>query len=134
MDYPSFSILANTYDKLPVNVPIINLHTVAFYLWIGIPHEFNDDFSFVKLSKLISTTSSDEEDITEHADRIRCKPWIRVPSSVMDLTAGQHIYEVEMVNKFTNDPLRLYFNYIIQDDDPPKPYNYMNELRKFFDA
>ena len=134
MDYPSFNVVADTYDKLPVNAPIINLHTVAFYLWIGIPHELNNDFSFAKLSKIVSTSSRDEEDITNHADRVCSRPWIRVPSSVLDLSVGQHIYKLELVNKFTNDPVNLYFNYIIQDDDPPKPYNYMNELRKFLDV
>lgn len=134
MDYPSFSIFADTYDKLPLRAKVINLHEFEYYLWVGIPHPMSLQFSFVSLRKIISTTSSDSEDITDSSERISCRPWIRVLTSALDKTPGLHVYEIELVNKFTNDVAKLYFNYIVQDDDPPKPYNYMNELRKYLDV
>lgn len=52
--------------------------------------------------------------------------WIDIPVDCLNLDTGYHQYLVEFINNVTADTLYLYFSYMIQNDDPDKPYIYMN--------
>ena len=55
------------------------------------------------------------------------RPWIRIDSCILDTSIGQHTYRFQFINRETDDVYSLYLSYIIQDDNPDRPYVYMNE-------
>ena len=55
-----------------------------------------------------------------------CHPWVDIPVDLLNLSIGLHTYSLEFINLVTGDTFYQYFNYTIQDDDPDKPYIYMN--------
>ncbi len=131
MDYPVFSLKADTYDKLASNCKVFNTHTIEYYLWVEIPHYLNRDFQLVEIDRLTDKAIPCPcvDDVTRYAERECHKPWIRLVFDVLDRRVGLHTYKITLVNRFTNDVVSLFFNYIIQDDDPPKPYYYMGKYR-----
>lgn len=54
------------------------------------------------------------------------RPWIDIPTNLLNTSVGIHTYILRFKNKLTSDILLLSFRYAIQDDDPDKPYIYMN--------
>lgn len=133
MDYPVFELAADIYSKLPQTYKVFNIHQFSYYLWISIPKYLNRDFRLVGVYQMSDDYDSDcpETDITDHVVRIPGRPWLRVLSDHLNKSIGMHVYKIEMINEFSNDLIQLYFNYIVQDDSPPKPYDYMTELREY---
>lgn len=80
---------------------------------------------FVLLS-MVEISLEDGEDISSSVYRDNMRPWLRVPVDVLNKDIGQHTYKLHFVNIHTSLELDLYIQYIIQDDNPDKPYIYMN--------
>ena len=59
--------------------------------------------------------------------RVPDKPWVDISKSILDVTAGSHLYRLSFIDIYTNDIFFVYFSYIIQDKDVEKPYLYMKD-------
>ena len=51
--------------------------------------------------------------------------WIKINSTLINKSIGQHIYKFTFVDTQTDDTFSQYLSYIIQDDNPETPYIYM---------
>ena len=131
MDYPVFSLKSTTYRKVSTVNQVFNLYQFEPYLWVEIPHELNFDFSFGGVFYLTRNSDDDdiEDDITPYCEREPFKPWIKIQSDKLSKDIGLHTYRIELINRFSNDVVSMYFNYTVQNDNPPEPYNYMKEIR-----
>lgn len=54
------------------------------------------------------------------------RPWVDAKSSGLNTVAGYHKYRLSLIDATTDIVTFLYFGYQIQDDNPDKPYIYMN--------
>lgn len=121
MNIPVFSLNADYIQKY--TPPVVRKYEVEYYLYVHIPEEL------CKLYKLFQVDSIAPKHCTLPMNQLiqqECfKPWIRINTAVLDLSIGLHTYKLSMVNTLTNDVVSIYFGYIIQDDDPDKPYVYM---------
>ena len=125
MDKYVFKLEADSKKDLPKHTKIINIHDVEYFLWIHIPEELSWDFELFQLDEIIFSglVEVDFQGLIEREGR---RPWFKLNSGLLNKEIGKHIYKMSMVNRKTNDVISLYFSYIIQDDNPDKPYIYMN--------
>jgi hypothetical protein len=57
---------------------------------------------------------------------LRYRPWIDIKSTALNMDVGHHVYKLHFRQKYTNVLSNLFFAYTIQNDNPEKPYIYMN--------
>ena len=92
-------------------------------LLVEIPEELRSNSIFFKISELNGDSKKLEGKIS-----VPNKTWIEIDSNGLNLSIGQHIYELKfLVNEL--DVVNYYFIYNIQSDNPDKPYLYMEKYR-----
>ena len=112
------------YEELSCNSKVFNVDTLPDVVWIRIPDGCNLD----------AVTSISELDSTHSVEYTRdaCKPWIQVSAKLLDADVGHHVYSILMHHTELYESIdlsvnyMLYFSYIIQNDNPDKPYIYMD--------
>ena len=121
---PIQALEACNYQDLPKNTLVINKLNLEYFLWVHIPR-FANDFELFQVDEIMPN-NGELIKFRYFMKREYKKPWIRITSKILNTEVGQHIYRLHFVHEFTKDVISLYFSYIIQDDNPCKPYIYMN--------
>lgn len=129
MDIPVQSLESCTYDDISKYSKVINLNTLEYFLWIHIPEDISRNFELFQIDQ-VSPKLSEITNFKLFVKRDCRKPWLRITSKILDTSVGMHTYRLQFVNRCTDDVVSLYFCYIIQNDNPDKPYVYMDKDRK----
>lgn len=124
MIVPVFSLDACLVDKINMHTKIFNKSKLEYYLWIHIPEKISNTCQFFQVNEMCPNPV--ESRFFKHFEHESGKPWVKVVTKVLNTEVGMHTYQLLFVNKLTNDVVTLYISYIIQDDNPDKPYIYMN--------
>lgn len=112
------------YKDLAKNCKVFNLSTLNYHLWIYLNPEMVRDTYFNKAFEI----GPDADNSKIFPDTfIREGIWIRVNMQYLNLKPGKHTIQLDFVDRYTDDDFSLYVSYIIQDDNPEKPYVYMKE-------
>lgn len=109
--------------QLPLNTVIYNSKDVSEIICIKLPPEMPRDMN---LAEIYNLNSSEDVDFTDYVTRNEYRPWVDIQSSILDLTAGQHVYRMTFAKTDCKLKATCWFSYIIQDNNPEKPYIYMD--------
>lgn len=124
-DIRIFSIVfeAVRRDQVSAFDQVFHKDELPYYGWIHLPTDIAKYLDLVEV-KNVDT----DKDVDFHLDweREDIHPWYKLRLESLDLTLGTHMYRLKFDNTFLHDELDLYFRYTIQDDNPDKPYVYMN--------
>ena len=124
-DVPVQTLEVCEYKQVHTHCEIINLHNLEYYTYLHLPETARG----CRLFEIYSFLPYKEENCDELLSSVwkePGKPWIRIDSDQLDKSVGMHVYKLSFVNLSTKDVFSLYFAYIIQNDDPEKPYIYMD--------
>lgn len=116
---------ASTYENLAKHSKVFNKATLEYHLWIYLDPEDIRNAYFIE-AKEIGPNADNSKLFPDTFER-QGQCWIRVNTEYIDTTAGKHTLKLSFVDRFTDDDFSLYVSYIIQDDDPEKPYVYMGQ-------
>lgn len=116
---------ACSYNDLAKNSKVFNTSEIEYHLWIYMNPEDVREASFLEAYE-VSPEIHDSDVHTSIFER-ESTCWIRAVTRSLNLNPGKHTYKLKMVNKFTDTDFSLYVSYYIQDDNPDKPYVYMNK-------
>lgn len=122
------SKLAVTLDMLPASqiiAPVLNKAELPPTIHFKMPDELLTGVVFVGCCCIVGNELEEVPDATQYRPIGTC--WVNIPTSVLKTDVGFHKYQFEFVDCVTLDTLHLYCAYTIQDDNPEKPYIYMNE-------
>ena len=126
--YPVTHVKATVKENVPLYTKVINKNSVPYYMIVELPLFTKYELRFVAMSEDTS------EELTEvplsYIQSTNCHPYIDILSEGLNTEVGQHDYMLRYVDCFTGDIVPLYFSYIIQDDNPNKPYIYMDKERE----
>lgn len=86
------------------------------YIWVVLPDNVLP-YSMIHVREL--KTHQEVSDISYEGR------FIRIPCNKLNNLIGLHQYEIKFKNMITSDESYLYFQYIIQKDDPETSYIYM---------
>ena len=109
-------------DQLPLNTVIYNSKDYSEVVCVKLPPQMPRDMDLIGLYNL---HASEEVDFTDYVTREEHKPWVDIQSSILDLTAGQHVYRMTFAKEDCKLKATCWFSYIIQDNNPEKEYIYM---------
>lgn len=116
-------IQSSQLSDLPLNTRIYNSKDFDEIVCIKLPPELPRDMS---LAEIYNLNASEDVDFADNVTRDEHKPWIDIDSSILDLTAGQHTYRLTFKKVDWKLTATCWFSYIIQDNNPEKPYIYMD--------
>lgn len=120
-EYPVCSLLA---DEAIGNPQVLNKQTLSEYIYVSIrPHIAQNCALYDVCEVCPKFVPVDYHDFIIPEGHY---PWVRVKSSKLNLSIGLHVYELKYVAVDSNATFSLYFAYILQDNEPDKPYIYMN--------
>lgn len=118
-------ITACNHSELPSYTNLYNKHEITNIVWVKLPDSMSLNCQLYDVIELIPNVNI--VNFTQGITRECCKPWLQIKSNVLNLTSGLHIYELKFVDTSNDDIYVLYIGYQIQDDNPDKPYIYMED-------
>lgn len=125
MFIPNLQVCADTRNKAIMTSPVFNIGDVVGKLHVHLPM---DPYNLGVLESI-----SEEVDFTKKSSTIdlsKCEiftahPWLDIDVSALNLDIGHHNYQLKYFNHEFGTYVILYFTYIIQNDNPDRPYYYM---------
>ena len=124
--YSRFSnvLESGSWDHLSVNLQVYDIANLDTILWIHIPNDLSLSHQITDIAQKVGS-KYESIDLTDGVDRTGQYPWVSIDCDKLDMNVGQHIYRITLINTVSLNKIYLYFTYIVQDDDPEKPYIYM---------
>lgn len=123
----SFAVNASPKNELGYYATMFNKASIQEWLIVSMPVFFTD----IAISNISEIGSGiDEVDISEYCVTTTGRHWLDIPTEHLNLSAGYHMYKIVFCDNITNIGCTLYFAYNIQDDNPDKPYDYMDPIRQ----
>lgn len=110
-------------EGLSSNTNVFNIQNFANTICVKLPDNFPRDFELIGMYNLETNSGVDFEDYVEH---IMYKPWVDIQRSILSTEIGQHTYRLDFMQQGFSMCATCWFSYIIQDNNPEKPYVYMN--------
>lgn len=113
---------AVAYCDMASNRPVMNVLQFKDILHIELPEK-----AALERHNLLSITylSEDSYSLVAKSTSVTSR-WVDIPCNLLDSSAGVHSYCITLADPISSDTYRLYFTYLIQDDNPNTPYIYMN--------
>lgn len=133
-EFPSFHLDAVTHDKMSYVSELFSRQQVEPYLYVKIPPYIAREYELTQVDEIkdraypLESKDSDETPLWEHDSR---RMWYKFRSDILDMETGYHNYRLTFQNRITGDTCLLYIAYTIQNNNPDKPYIYMDEARKY---
>lgn len=112
--------VAGDYEDIGVNSIVYNKKSLSEFMWVELPR-LAKNFIVAAITQ-IQPMQSESLDISQVSQE---NIWLKIPVALIDVTAGQKIYKMQLKHNSLEDTMTLYFSYIIQDDEPDKSYVYM---------
>lgn len=112
---------AVSQSRLNTNCKVFNLDLFGPKIFIHLPNWIHDTYRLLSIYDVDS-----KEAIADYFYESIHELWVDISRYELNLSIGIHTYALEFINNITGDSLYLYFQYIIQNDDPDKPYVYID--------
>lgn len=152
-EFPSFRLDAVQHKDVSHVSELFSLQQVEEYLFIRIPAYIAKEYELYQVAEISdvaipledSDTDSDTDTDTESDsdgtsndaqinnlwEHDPYRIWYKFKSETLDMETGYHQYRMSFKNTVTGDTCLLYFAYTIQNNNPDKPYYYMENARKY---
>lgn len=104
---------------------VVNFNELSTYMWVQIP---NNEAPYVVLTDVqdMNVTPAASLDYSEKVTRDNRNCWMRIDLTLLNTEIGLHVYKFLFTNSITSEEVSLYLAYSIQNDNPDKPYIYMD--------
>ena len=117
------------YSEIPSHTKLYNVNEIEYFLWVKLPDVLSRSIQLLDMFEIQPEVKN--YNLISTVERECNRPWLRIQTNTLNMVEGLHIYRLNVIDKYTNECVSLYFGYRIQDDNPRKPYIYMkrkNEL------
>ena len=116
-------IQSSQLSEMPLNTKIYNSKDFSEIVCVKLPPQMPRDMDLIEIYNL---NASEDVDFADQVSRDEHRPWIDISSSILDLGIGQHTYRMTFAKENCKLKATCWFSYIIQDNNPEKPYIYMD--------
>jgi hypothetical protein len=126
LDYQVDFLMIWPYAQAATHAQVLNKSQIADSIMINIPSDMAPTVDLTALNLVLPADDAVSLSI-ETIVRDGHKPWLQVPTSLLEITAGYHLYKFTFHDSVTNSVVGRYLAYMIQDDKPVRPYYYMDQ-------
>jgi len=116
-------IQSSQLSEMPLNTKIYNSKDFSEIVCVKLPPQMPRDMD---LTEIYNLNASEDVDFADKTTRDEHRPWVDISSDILDLSAGQHTYRMTFQKPECKLKATCWFGYIIQDNNPEKPYIYMD--------
>lgn len=116
------------YSEVHQHVKTINSNTLPYKVLVHLPKVIDTNYVLYQITQILPDTG--DVNFEYCVDKKPNHPWLDILSELIDWSIGQHIYKMSFIQRYNNQTCDLYFSYRLQDDHPPKPYDYMSKYRE----
>lgn len=116
-------IQSSHLSDLPLHTRIYNSKDFDAVVCVKLPPQMPRDMD---LTEIYNLNASEDVDFADQVTRDEHRPWIDISSSILDQTPGQHVYRMTFSKPECKLNATCWFSYIIQENNPEKPYIYMD--------
>lgn len=120
---PVFHLEATELDNLPGATRVINKSQAEHFLMVSTDVLYTgSEFQLYQMDEVTDKGCVQVNlDVQHECGRV----WYQLPFEQLNQSPGHHKYRMRFVQTQTGLTVSLYFAYILQDDNPEKPYIYM---------
>lgn len=108
-------------DDIYSNVVVFNRKYIPYYIWVKFPICMR----CAKVVQIDCISSSESQIQIAGIEYENC--WAKIPYKSIDTSIGQHTYKFSVYDSSIDCMQDFYFSYIVQSDNPKRPYNYMDK-------
>lgn len=115
------------YNTITERVKLWNKTVISDYseIYLRLPDNHVNHFS---IDSVLDINNSLQETKEVSLDSLNIENvWIIIPKSELSLSTGNHTLKVVLDDIWSKNKFIYYASYIIQDDDPDKPYVYLHK-------
>lgn len=123
MTKPVIQLTACNYSDIGRNTPVLNKQQLDYYMYVYISPDVDRLATLFDVTEITGTYSAPA---LEGAFDKDSPCWIKVTTGLINLSPGKHTYKLSFVDTSDDSTFSQYVSYIIQDDNPYKPYIYMD--------
>ena len=116
-------IQSSQLSEIPLNTKIYNSKDFSEIVCIKLPPQMPRS---MELAEIYNLDTQEDVDFIDQVTRDEHRPWIDISSTILDLNPGQHTYRMTFGKPERKLKATCWFSYIIQENNPEKPYIYMN--------
>ena len=125
MSYHAFELDAVPHKDVALYSKVFSAQEVEYFLFVRVSAEIAHHFTLYQVDEIRDDAEFVcPKDLWEHDPG---RMWYRFNSAKLNMETGYHTYRLSFVNTYTNDTMILYIAYVIQNNNPDKPYMYMNK-------
>lgn len=109
-------------DNISYNTKVFNIANLSDIICVKLPQDLPRNVELVEVYCLDDNKKVDFEDYVRH---LPYRPWVDIKQSLLNTSIGQHTYRLVFTINDHMLTASCWFSYIIQDNNPDKPYIYM---------
>lgn len=125
---PVFKLDAVPYKHASSFSRVFSISEVEYFLFVEVPVDVAKRFELCQVSEVSDeVVAISDEDLWEH-DPFR--KWYKFRTDKLNLDTGYHMYRLLFMSRHADDTCTLYISYVIQNNKPEQPYNYMDKYNR----
>lgn len=119
------TLIASTYEEISKNSKIFNLAELDYFLYVKLEPPLSSEWYLYRIEEKMKDGSLKKIHFPDTV-RKESPTWLKFTTDFINKEIGMHTYKITFVDTKTDVLISLWFAYIIQNDNPDKPYVYMN--------
>lgn len=128
MSLPVVKLDACLYGELSSNAVVLNRNQVTDYIWVQLPEIITSNTMMYQMEEI--SPDCKEVEFSNFVERDHGRPWLKVTIRGLNLSPGYHAYKLLFIELSSHITYSIYIGYTIQDDNPDKPYLYMDRSQE----
>lgn len=117
------TLAAVPFKDLAAECKVFNLNEFSYFLWVRLTPPLPYEYYLYRVEEVKETL---QKVPFPGAFMYESPTWMKVKTDFINKEIGQHTYKLTYINRISGVELPLYFRYIVQSDNPDKPYVYMH--------
>lgn len=117
-------LIAASHDDIAKNNKVFNLSELDYFLYVQLEPPLSSKWYLYRVEEKLKDGSL-RGVIFPDTVRKESPTWLKLTTTLINKEIGLHIYKLTFVDTETDVLTSLWFSYTIQNDNPDKPYVYM---------
>lgn len=119
------TLVAAAYEDISKNSRVLNLAELDYFLYVKLEPPLTSEWYLYRIEEKQKDGTLKQLHFPSTV-RKESPTWLKFTTDFINKEIGMHTYKVTFVDTVTDVLVSLWFAYIIQNDNPDKPYVYMN--------
>lgn len=118
------TLIASKHENMAKNSKQFNLAELDYFLYVQLDPPLSSKWYLYRIEEKMKDGSLKKIPFPNTVKR-ESPTWLKFATDYINKSIGLHSYKLTFVDRETDISISLWFSYSIQNDNPDKPYVYM---------